>query len=140
MTVASFALDAPPAQYRFSITETYENDDAFALLQDGDGNFELLDYDDFKAKDFEALDDAHSEACDMMDEQIRVWRSLTSSERIRLQIHWTENLRGELEERLRSATARADISESGGLLQDLLDEIGGLNHYIAALHTALMCL
>lgn len=138
--MANFSLDAPHAEYRFSLTEAQEIDDAFAIYRDADNLFHIVEHEHFNDTDVKTLESVVSEARDIMQDQLKLWSELAASERIGLQIQWAVDLQAELGERFRNISARSDIEDSLGVLADMLAEIDGLGHFISGLHTAQSCL
>jgi len=138
-TLAHFMLLAPHAEYRFSIAPAQEVDDAFAIYETPEGDFEIVELDDFIAQDKDTLNEVLPEAREVMQEQVRVWKALDFSGRIALQLQWSNDLHEELLVRFKDMAARGNVLEMGDTLSDLLLEIECLGHYISGLDTALRC-
>lgn len=139
-TLAHFMLEASHAEYHFSITEAQEIDDAFAIYQDVENYFEILEYEDFNEVDTKTLHACLAEARDMMKDQLRVWRGLQLSDKISLQLQWAHDLQDALTSRFRNLSTRAPVQDVSDILSDMMQSIDGLDHYIAGLNTALLCI
>lgn len=138
-TLAHFSLSAPHAEYRFSLAPAQEVDDAFAIYQTADSYFEIVELDAFIELDKTTLDENLDEARELMQEQLKVWKGLTMTDRLGLQIQWATDLQGELTGRVRDLTARAPLEDVNDILMDLLSEIEWLSHFKAGVNAALLC-
>ena len=130
---------APPSLHQFYLDINGAIEECFGIYQDDEG-VTMLEEEDFDDSDKKVILDVQDEAKEVLKSQLENWESLGVSDKLKLQITWSEDLIVELEQRLREFINSQSVREHCDFLQDLLREIECVDHYRMGLHSALLVL